>query len=216
LLATVLGFSVAASLVQRVVPYDRVWLFALPLYLGCIAEGLAAAIERFPLPHAIRRALPGALCIGLVVCVSRGDALAPRSWGTLHHGDAIAASLKPVLRADDGVVALTPCDAPLKYEFLRHGIPAEYLYDYKVARARRLFVAVDRAHHQDLVGVLAAAGVPVTRFTTPRVVRDFGDAALYVLGRQSPAESGDRSLSKAGPSFTMESSRAPPSGTDSQ
>jgi hypothetical protein len=208
LLLTVLGFSVAAALVQRVVPYDRVWLFALPLYLTCVAEGLSGAIARLPLPAPAAHAFAVLLCVGLACCAVRGESLAPKSWGTLHHGDAIAALLGPILRDGDAVVALTPCDAPLKYEFLRQGIPVDYLYDYKVARAHRLFVAVDRAHEQNLGGVLAGAGVPAHRFTAARLVRDFGDAALFELRLRAAAESGASSLSKARPSFTMESSPA--------
>jgi hypothetical protein len=204
LLLTVLGFSVALALVQRVVPYDRVWLFALPLYLACIAEGLSGVVARLPLPARLRPGLAFLLCSGLALGVARGESLAPRSWGTLHHGDAIAALLKPILRPDDGVVALTPCDAPLKYEFLRQQIPVEFLYDYQLARAHRLFVAVDRDQHQDLAGVLAAAAVPATRFGPARLVRDFGATVLYELRRRSVPESGKRSLSKAPVSFRME------------
>ena len=111
--------------------------------------------------------------------------------------------LKPILRSDDGVAALTPCDAPLKYEFLRQQIPVEYLYDYQLARARRLFVAVDRRQQQELAGVLAGCAIPAARFTPARVVRDFGDTVLYELRRSAP-ESGERSLSKGPVSFTME------------
>jgi hypothetical protein len=203
LLATVLGFGALAALVQRVVPYDRVWLFALPLYLACIAEGLAAAIARLRLPAPLRAGLALVLAIGLALGVVRGESLASRAWGTLHHGAAIAALLKPILRSDDGVVALTPCDAPLKYEFLRQQIPVEYLYDYQLARARRLFVAVDRVHQQEINGVLAGWKIPSDRFTPARVVRDFGDTVLYELRRRSGLESGDRSLSKTPVSFTM-------------
>jgi hypothetical protein len=210
LFLAILGFSVAAALVQRVVPYDRVWLFALPLYLACLAEGISGAIARLPAP--VPLAFPVLLSVGLAFCVVRGESLAPGLWGTLHHGDTIAALLKPILRPDDGVVALTPCDAPLKYEFLRQGIPVDYLYDYRVDRARRLFVAVDRTHQQVLGGVLAGAGVPARRFAVSRLVRDFGDAAVFELRRRPVTESGESFLSKARPSFTMEPSPASTAG----
>jgi hypothetical protein len=188
LFLTVSGFSVAAAIVQRVVPYERVWLFALPLYLACVAEGLSGAIETLRLPARLEPAWSVLLAIGLAVCAVRGQSLAPRSWGTLHHGDAVASLVKPILRLDDGVVAMTPCDAPLKYEFLRQGIPIEYLYDYRVARAARLFVAVDRDHDQNLGGVLAGCGVPAGRFSRARLVRDFGDAAVFELHHRQTSE----------------------------
>jgi hypothetical protein len=195
LFLTVIGASVSVALVQRVVPYDRVWLFALPMYAGCVAEGLSRAIARLPglVPdagvedqtgratkrHAVLAVL---LCAGLASLVARGESLGPKTWLTLHHADAMARLLKPILRPVDGVVALSPCDAPLKYEFLRQGVPAEHLYDYRIARACRLYVAVNGpADAEDVAEVLARFQVPVYRFSTPRLVRDFGGSALYAL-----------------------------------
>jgi hypothetical protein len=188
LLLTVLGWSIAAALMQRVVPYDRVWLFALPLYAACVAEGLSAAMERLPgaSPGQVAKLHSGLavlLCLVFSFLVARGDSLSPRIWGTLHHADTMARLLKPILRPDDAVVALTPCDAPLKYEFLRHQIPVEYLYDFRIARARRLFIAVNRPA-QDVPGVLAYFDIPASRFSTPRLVYDFGDSALYDMVRR--------------------------------
>jgi hypothetical protein len=183
LLATVVACTALGALLQRVVPYDRVWLFALPFYLACIAEGMAGVVVRAGLPAWSVPGLAVLLGAGLAVGVVLGDSLAPPAWGTLHHGDQIAALLKPQLRPDDGVVALTPCDAPLKYEFLRQGIAVHYLYDYQLARARRLFVAVDRLHEQTLSGVLAGSRIAASRYGPPRLVRDFGDAAVHELRR---------------------------------
>jgi hypothetical protein len=94
--------------------------------------------------------------------------------------------LKPSLRPDDGVVTMTPCDSPFKYEFLRHGVPVEHLYDYRIARARRLFVLVLR-DYQDFDQVLATFHVPASHFTPPRIWRDDGDAILYVMERRDSA-----------------------------
>jgi hypothetical protein len=123
------------------------------------------------------------LCLGLSALVARGEALSPKMWGTLHHADAMARLLKPILRPDDGVVALTPGDAPLKYEFLRHRIPVEHLYDYRIARARRVYVAVNRPD-QDVAAALAQFDIPASRFSTPRPVVDFGSSVLYELERR--------------------------------
>ena len=188
LLLMVLVWGVLAALVQRVVPYDRVWLFAVPLYAACLAEGLSWACDWLQDASSVRLAVlrPGLavlLCLALAVVVARGEALAPKNWGTLHHADAMARLLGPLLGADDAVVAMTPCDAPLTYEFLRHRIPVAYLYDYRIARARRLFVAINRPG-QDLDVVLKNSKVPTSEFSAPRLLRDFGESALYEMERR--------------------------------
>jgi hypothetical protein len=188
LLLTVLGWSVAVALAQRVVPYDRVWLFAMPLYAACIAEGLSRSVDWLPgvagrWGARLRPVLAVLLCMGLAGLVARGETLGPTSWRTPLHGDDMARRLKPILRPDDGVVTLTPCDSPVKYEFLRHQVPVEFLYDYRIARARRLFVLVLR-HYQDVAQVLANFEVPVSRFTPPRIWLDYGDSVLYEMERR--------------------------------
>jgi hypothetical protein len=188
LLLAVLGFSLAAGLLQRVVPYDRVWLFAQPLYAAAVAEGLSWGLDRLRLPLVHRHGgwLPAVLavllCLGLSGLVVRGRSLAPGTWLTLHHADAIARDLKPLLGPDDGVAALAPADAPLKYEFLRHQIAADVLYDHRIGRARRLFVALNQPG-QSLPEVLAGCKIQASRYSPPRLVRDYGTAALYELRR---------------------------------
>src|SRR5262249_32839524 len=59
------------------------------------------------------------LALGLSILAARGPSLAPGSWLTLHHADAMARLLQPVLGSEDGIIAESPCDAPLKFEFLR-------------------------------------------------------------------------------------------------
>jgi hypothetical protein len=182
LLLIVLVWSTAVALAQRVIPYDRVWLFALPIYAGCIASGLAGLIGR---RERLAPALAVLLCLVLCGFVVRGDSIGQETRRlTLTDGEAIALLLKPTLRPGDGVLALVPCDAPLKYEFLRHGIPVEYLYDYRIAGARRLYVAVGRSADQDVGGVLDAWKIAPRLFTEPTLVRDFGDSALYVMDRR--------------------------------
>jgi hypothetical protein len=182
LLLIVLVWSTAVALAQRVIPYDRVWLFALPIYAGCIASGLAAPIGR---RSWLAPVLAPLLCLVLCGFVVRGDSIGQETRRlTLTEGDAIARLLKPTLRPGDGVLVTVPCDAPLKYEFLRHGIPVEHLYDYRIAQARRLYVAVGRSADQDVGGVLIAWKIHAPRFTEPVLVRDFGDSALYVMDRR--------------------------------
>jgi hypothetical protein len=186
LFVTVVAWSLAVALVQRVVPFDRVWLFACPLYAACLGAGLAAVVERVGAGRmAVERAAPAVavvLSLGLGALVVLGGALDREAREqSLSHADDIVRILKSELKDRDAIVATLPCDATLKYALQTHGVPADYLHDYRMVRASRLYVVVQRPAGQSVESVLGAIGVPRARFTVPRAVQDFGDSVLYEL-----------------------------------
>jgi len=115
-------------LVQRVIPFERVWLFALPLYFICAAAGLGMALDpvfhRLHLRHAMALvALVVALFAGLRVERSGSVYLNNESRGM----PALAAWLKGHLSSGDTIVAVPPSDVPLRYYLQREGVPTSYL-----------------------------------------------------------------------------------------
>ena len=137
-LLILLAWTLAVAWLQRVIPYDRVWLFLLPVYLGCVGAGLAIGVEALAGRRggpALRLAAVFALGLGLGLLVVRGDGLDRETHQlSLYDADAITEWLKPRLRYRDAVVALSPCDGPLKSSFIRHRVPTEWLHDYWVSR----------------------------------------------------------------------------------
>jgi hypothetical protein len=191
----VLAWTFAVAAAQRVIPYDRVWHFAIPLYAACVADGLSMAAARLPAAARPRGPWPGpmlavGLCAALTAFVATGETLGPKYWLTPLHADEMVRRLKPALGPDDAVVARAPADSPFKYEFLRHEVPVEYLYDYRIARARRLFVLV-LSDHQTFDEVLDMFQVPASRYTPPRIWLAEPDAILYVMERRDPAAGDD-------------------------
>jgi hypothetical protein len=184
--ATVAAWSLAVVLYQSVVPFDRVWLFLLPLYQGGVGAGLAAMASRAFRDRA-RSVAPGlalALCVTLSVLVARSPEIPKDSARlTVNRGDAIAERLRSLLGPDDAVVTELPCEGPLKYYFMRHRMPVEPLYDYRVARARRLYIVVNRPNRQTPESVLAWNRLKPPPGRPPRLVEDFGLTALYALDR---------------------------------
>jgi hypothetical protein len=187
LLVILLAWTLAVAWLQRVIPYDRVWLFLLPVYLGCISAGLAMGVEALagqragPLPG-----LAAVFALGLVLglLVVRGDGLDRETHQlSLYDADAITVWLKPRLRYRDAVVALGPCDEPLKSSFIRHGVPTEWLHDYWVSQALRIFIAVERSSGQTVQSVMEANRIPSSPGAEPRLVLDFGDSSLHVFQR---------------------------------
>ncbi len=115
-------------LIQRVVPFERVWLFALPLYFAASAAGLTVAVrpilDRIQLRNALTVvAIAVSLYLGLRVQKSHSVEL-------LNHGrglEALTHYLKGQLRRGDSVVAALPSDIPLLYYFQNESVPSSYL-----------------------------------------------------------------------------------------
>ena len=183
LFLSVFAFSLAVVLYQSVVPFDRVWLFGLPLYQGVVGAGLGALTGRVR-TRGYTPALAVLACVGLSVLVARSDVIPKDSARlTINHGPAIVELLRTRLGPDDAVVSELPCEGPLKYYFLVKNMPVEPLYDYRIARARRLYVVVNRPNGQTPDGVLAFSKVAVDKGRSPELLRDFGESAVYVFDR---------------------------------
>lgn len=189
LFALMLGWSVAVALGQRVVPYPRIWLFALPIYAGCVAAGLVAWIGRLGGEDGkVARSVPGLACgLALLLCwaVARGDATLQETRElSLDQAATVVRVLGSQIQPTDAVIATSPCDAPLTYELIRQHLPTNLLADYRVARARRLFVVVGQAAGQSLAAVLDATKVHRAAYTAPELVVDLGGSLVYRLDRR--------------------------------
>ncbi len=175
---------------QRVLPYTRVWLFLLPVYLLVAAAGLSWGLTRFwhrrrgwtPIIAALATA-------GLISFVASTHTIErSRDPGRLWEGDAIVDFLSGYLRPGDRVFAKTPARNPLDYYFARKDLPSSYL-EWPIRRTSRLIVVVDEWEHQTLTSVLSqtrafamSEGSPgVTGFGPPRTLRRYPRAVLYEL-----------------------------------
>jgi hypothetical protein len=184
LLLTIAAFSLAVVLYQSVVPFDRVWLFLLPVYQVAVACGLAALATR----PARGRAVVPVFAVGLAAALSWLVARSPEipkdsARLTINAGPEIVERLRDRLGPGVAVVAELPCEAPLKYYFLVNGLPVEPLYDYRIAAARRIYVAVNKPNGQTPESVLRFNKVALRGGEGPQLVEDFGKSALYVVDR---------------------------------
>jgi hypothetical protein len=106
-------------LLQRVAPFERVWLFLLPLYFAVAAIGLARV------GYAL--APVAALALGYTVLAS-GSILASTETGVFPDAQNVAMALRGQLQADDAVVTELPASLPqLQYYFPRAGLAIETL-----------------------------------------------------------------------------------------
>ena len=169
---------------QHVVPFVRVWLFLLPVYLMLAAAGLCFLLGPLVARAGRRRelvwvALALALAVGLGSQVARRG-LVSRS-GAWHDVQAVTLTLQGELQPGDLVLYDWLGEWPLKYYFTLQGLPLEYLTAEPRA-AWRLWVAVaEGPEHWPLPQILQASGLREEEFGPPQTVQRYSEATLYLL-----------------------------------
>jgi len=183
----------------RAVPFERVWLPYLPLYLGAAAAGIVATVgsvgrrlvgSTFVAILAVALSLPG----GWLVLTSRSIVTSPET-GAFPAAAAVADVVARDVRGTDRALAVLPADMPLLYHLLRRGRPADVLLsdvsapetlNQQTAALRpgtRILVVVAEPD-QDVGGVLDAAGL-TDRCSPPVLLRRLDGAALYGTVRRA-------------------------------
>jgi hypothetical protein len=156
--------SAAVVAVQRVVPYERVWLFAVPLYLIVAAGGLVRLLQLCPTPRL--RAFLGPAAAAVVAGLLAWQALDSRAvensleTGTLREAAEMTAFLKDRLGPQDRIIAWCPSDRALEYYFQRQGVPTRHLVasvgwrkDEPHWHGERLLAVINKAHGQTLAAL---------------------------------------------------------------
>ena len=182
-----LVFTLGAVIYQRVVPFDRVWLFLLPVYLAVLGASLAVAARRLlerqprPVPYGVPLLLWSVLTFFVVRCGfdPRRNLRGSRSTRRRRLAHRLVSELKP----GDAVLTELPSDGPVKYYCLTNDVSVHFLYDYVIAGARRLFLVVNRPNGQTPRSVLGYNHLSPPSGHEPRLVQEFGFTALYMLER---------------------------------
>jgi hypothetical protein len=134
-----LGAPLALVLVQRVVPYVRVWTYLLPVFYMLAAGGAVMLLK--PIQRRWKRSIQiaalGALVLpGVFVLQPRGVL----SGGTPYRD--ITLQLKNELRAGDTIVSYNPVSESLIYYFRVYDISGTYFYPGEFDSGDRILVVV--------------------------------------------------------------------------
>ncbi|MGH3025049.1 MAG: glycosyltransferase family 39 protein, partial [Gaiellaceae bacterium] len=147
-LATIVVLPIVIA--QRVVPYDRVWLFLLPLYLITASAGLVGLARRMRtvlrLPAALATVTVAAVSVACGVGLSARDASTRAVYfsedtSTFRDAPRVASFLEHTLRPGDRVLVSPPGDLILEYYLGTAGLDTGRLL-YTDFRATRLFAVV--------------------------------------------------------------------------
>lgn len=187
-LATVVWCTGLLLLTHRV-PYVRVWLFMVPLFLLAVARG-AIQLWRF----AIRRRLPervldpawgaaaAVVVLGVAAIHSRA-AVRSSDTGVFEPARAVAALLGPRLRAGDRVLAPMPSNGPLLYYFAQRGLDTAAL-STPLAKSRRAYLVLDSSRGESVAWAKRIGILDSTHFREPELVGRSGSAEIWTTERR--------------------------------
>ena len=178
----VLLFAPVVVALQRVVPYGRVWLFALVLCLVTAAGAAALAIDRLP-----RRSLAAPVAVLAVLVLvttmmlTSGTVRESRETGALLDGESVARYLEPRLAPGDSVVA-PGSDTILEYYLRDSGLDVSRML-YAPPLDGRVILVVNELEGQTANELMAFRGLR----GEPVLLRRWPSASVYVLrGTQAP------------------------------
>jgi hypothetical protein len=180
-------------LLQRVVPFTRIWLFLLPLYLGVAASGIRYILQPLKkymgsyMTH-IFVVLAICLSISLGINVIRTQSVYySNETGTMRDAKDITMYLKAILKPDDRVLADGPSYDVLVYYFELHNAPTNNI-NKKVSDSVRIFIIVNKAEGQTLEGVVKKfverENQVVFDFSIPRLISEYEFSSLYEMTRK--------------------------------
>jgi hypothetical protein len=180
----------AVLAVQRVIPYSRVWLFLLPLYIGVSSSGVRYIFEAIELKmksHTSVVFVIVSLALSLFLSMNAiriKSILYSQETGTFRDAEEITIFLKGYLKGGDRVLTAGPSDAPLEYYFNLYGIPVKLLYS-NLDSSNRFLAIVNESGNQTLAGLLKEAGLSINGLSVPIIIKRYGSASLYEIKRDS-------------------------------
>jgi Dolichyl-phosphate-mannose-protein mannosyltransferase len=135
---------------QHVIPFERVWLFLVPLYFVTVAAGIVIAIEALaPARHAagLSAALAIALCAGLAAEAAASRAVSrSEDTSTFRDASAVARYIERHVAPSERVLVSPPADLILEYYLDSAGFDAGRML-YTNPKTGRMLVVVKLGTH---------------------------------------------------------------------
>jgi hypothetical protein len=167
----------------------RHWLFLLPIYIGIASAGVAFLIRLIGLKvitkyrHILFASFSVLTSLWLCLCiVSSQSVYYSEDTGTLRDAEDITFYIKQKLKPDDRILANCPSDSPLLYYFNLHNVSSKFLFD-SPATGGRIFIVVNLPAKQTLGRIIGNEKVVKDNYSTPRLIKKYEFANLYVMNR---------------------------------
>ena len=190
LAAATLSWSAVLLLATHRVPFVRVWLFMLPLYLIAVARGTRVLVSRFAngaRTRDVRWTFAPAVLATIVVAIALSTRAAERTddTGAFRGAREVTSLIAPRLRAGDRVLAPMPANGPLLYYFAERGLDTAAL-NVPITRAPRAFLVLDPARGQSLEWAIGARLLDPREFSQPVRLGSAAGAEVWETERIVP------------------------------
>ena len=134
------GVCLGLVVIQRVAPFERVWLFLVPLYLVLASGGLMSLVSGLAPRWATSTAVIGLACLLGALVLRSGSILRSQETGAFPDAAAVADDLGGQLGPTDAVLTSVPASLPeLQFYFHARGLPTASLVR-PPEEAQRVFV----------------------------------------------------------------------------
>lgn len=183
-LLAIIAWALPVLVLQRVVPFTRVWLFLVPLALAAVAGFYGWLLESRPTGRLAGIALAGLVAVGAAGLVYSADSVREsRETGALLDAEAVASDLAATVQLGDRILA-TGSDTILQYYLERDGIEAAPLL-YTDEPQPRTFVVVNVLGDQTIGGLLRQLDGTSAGLGSPRLLRRYPSALVYLVERSA-------------------------------
>lgn len=176
--AAAIAWIVPLVLAQRVVPFERVWLFLLPLYFMTAAAGLAWILRRRELVAAVAVLA----CAALVAnAFETRSVYRSEDTSTFRDGEQVARYVDNRLEPGQKVLVAPPADLILEYWLERRGLDAAELVYWDDPSTDLLVVVKEGPRDYPLEVVLADPRLSGVTLGSPVLVERFGETSIYEI-----------------------------------
>ncbi|MGH3134079.1 MAG: glycosyltransferase family 39 protein, partial [Gaiellaceae bacterium] len=185
-LPAIVAWALPLLVVQRVVPFTRVWLFLVPLALAATAGFYGWLLESRRPGRVVGAVVAGLVVLGAAGLVHSADSVREsRETGALLDGEAVASYLAAAVEPTDRILA-TGSDTILEYYLEREGIDASPLL-YTQERRARTFVVVNVLGGQTIDNLLLLLD-GTSGLGPPRLLRRYPSARVYVVEERAASQ----------------------------
>jgi hypothetical protein len=190
-----IGGSIIVLMIVRTNPYNRVWLFAIPIILGICAVGLTWLLRQinvFKRSHNAFLVTISALTLILGVFTASSSGIRNSDeGGALRNAEVITKRISKGWRSGDAVLTACPADEPLAYHFKRQGMPVAPVFALLTGglqNANRIWVVSKQPPGPTLVDLLKSAGDQVKGFNPPTIIERYPLTTLYLMDKLNTSQ----------------------------
>jgi hypothetical protein len=191
-------------IIQRVIPFERVWVFALPIYFIVSAGGLAFITMKIISKVDYKNTIFSALAIIILICnyhsiISNGSIYYSDQTGNLD-AEKIAIFLGDTVKDRDVIITECPSDYPIMYYLRLHKKPIQYIghgifrgdkennnidqFDGKNLLEPKLsYVVVNKIAKQDIETILENHKINKDLYNV-NIIKEYEFTVIYLIAKK--------------------------------